>query len=363
MLKAKLKAYTAALDASHLKRSPKLTQPNALNFSSNDYLGLTQNKNLQAEYQTGFKKYPIGSTGSMLVSGYHETHLALETAFTEALAVDAALLFPSGFAANLSIMQLLAKLDIHACIDKAIHASFYDGLKLSGGAYTRFRLTPQITPDLKDTVIITESIFSMSGQAPNLAELAKKYPSTPLIIDEAHAFGILGPEGLGSVAAHQLTQAEVPLRVIPLGKALGASGAVVAGDKDWITALLQTARPLIYSTAMSPAMAYGMLKAFQQLKRAHAARDTLQKNIQLFKQHIQRSPLIWQDSNTPIQQLKLGCPQKAVSYMHALAKKNIICVAMREPTVRRIDTGLRIVLNSEHTENQIRYLFKSLHQC
>ncbi len=358
MLKPKLKAYTAHLDATHLRRVPSLTPKNCLNFSSNDYLGLTSNQTLQAAYQTGFKKYPTGSTGSMLVSGYHETHAMLETAFTDTLSTDAALLFPSGYAANLSVMQLLATLNIHALIDKGVHASIYDGLRLSGGTYTRYQHTPKTTSP--NAVVITESIFSMSGQTPHLKSLAKTHP---LIIDEAHAFGVLGPNGLGAVAALKLTQTHVPLRVIPFGKALGACGAIVTGDTDWITALLQTARPLIYSTAMSPALAHGILEAFKLLQAADGARLTLQKNIKQFKKQIKHSPLTWQDSQTPIQQLKLGCPKRAKQYALKLQENNIRCIPMREPTVKRADTGLRIVLNSQHTEDDIQKLFTCLDLC
>ncbi|MDX2345485.1 MAG: aminotransferase class I/II-fold pyridoxal phosphate-dependent enzyme [Legionella sp.] len=359
MLNTKLQSYIKQLDTKHLKRTPSLLDSNHLNFSSNDYLNLANHEQLKLSYQAGFEKYPAGSTGSMLVSGYHETHEALEIAFSDALKVDSALLFPSGYAANLSIMQLLAALDIHALIDKEVHASIYDGLKLAGGSYTRYKLQPKKSIS-QNTLLLTESIFSMSGRTPDFLALAKQYP---LIIDEAHAFGVLGPKGLGRVAAHKLTSTEVPLRVIPLGKALGASGAIVAGDKDWITALLQTARPLIYSTAMSPALAYGLLHAFKILQHADTARHTLQQNILCFKQHIKHSPLNFQDSDTPIQQLKLGCPKKALMCALQLQAKNINCISMREPTVRRAETGLRIVLNSSHTTDNIQYLFESLHQC
>ena len=259
-------------------------------------------------------------------------------------------------------MQLLATLDIHALIDKGVHASFYDGLRLGGGTYTRYphNQLPQKTKHPHNTVLITESIFSMSGETPNLNSLAEQYP---LIIDEAHAFGVLGPKGLGSVPAHALTQKEVPLRMIPFGKAFGASGAIVAGDKDWITALLQTARSFTYSTAMSPALSYGLLEAFRLLQNADEARVMLQENIQCFKQHIKHSPLTWQASKTPIQQLKLGCPKKATQYALRLQAKNIRCIAMREPTVKRAETGLRIVLNSRHTPDNIHQLFECLHQC
>ncbi len=358
MLKPKLKAYVKKIESAHLKRVPRHIPRNHLNFSSNDYLGLATLPDIQAAYQAGFKQFPAGSTGSMLVSGYHEAHEALEYAFTNALEVDAARLFPSGYAANLSIMQLLATLNIYALIDKQVHASIYDGLRLSGGNYTRYHNTPK--PNIPDAIVLTEGIFSMRGNIPNLTSLAKNYP---LIVDEAHSFGVLGPNGLGSVVAHALTQNEVPLRMIPFGKALGAVGAIVVGDKDWITALTQTARPFIYSTAMSPAMAYGLRHALHYLQAADTARQTLQQNISVFKQQIKNSPLTWTDTDSPIQQLKLGSPQLANQYSEYLVTHHILCMPMREPTVKRTETGLRIVLTHSHTSDNIHYLFEHLHQC
>jgi 8-amino-7-oxononanoate synthase len=366
MLRRKLHAYTEHKRTLGLDRVLKLTPKHALNFSSNDYLGLTQHKTLKKAYQEGFERYPSGSTSSMLISGYHESHHALLQAFIQALDVDAALLFSSGYAANLSLMKLLAELNVHALVDKHVHASIYDGLQLGGGIYSRYRhqnethFKQQQHKLPPDAVIITESLFSMSGYMPNLARLATSHP---LLVDEAHAFGLYGPDGLGCVKAHNLTQDNVPLRVIPFGKALGASGAVIAGDKIWIDALVQAARPLIYSTAMSPALAYGIREAFTLLRRADPARETLQHHIQTFREHIKHSPLTWRDSNSPIQQLKLGCPIKAQHYSAKLQEKNIICLPIREPTVNRTDTGLRVVLNSSHTADDIHFLFKSLHAC
>lgn len=361
-LKSKVKNYIASLEAVHLKRYPTIMPKDCLNFSSNDYLGLSSHPLLQRAYQEGFGRYAIGSTGSILVSGYHEPHQTLESAFATALQVDQALLFPSGYAANLSVMQLLAQLKIHVLIDKAIHASFYDGLRLSGASYTRYphNQSPLHKQYPEETLLLTESIFSMSGAKPDLQQLAAQYP---LVVDEAHAFGVCGPKGLGEVMAQGLTQQEVPLRIIPLGKAMGLSGAIVAGDKDWITALIQSARPLIYSTAMSPALLYGLRQAFDLLLNADESRLSLQQLISTFREHVKDSPLTWQHSVTPIQQLRLGCPQKAVFWARQLLEKNIYCVPMREPTVARASTGLRIVLNSKHTEADVAFLFECLHQC
>ncbi|MDF1683383.1 MAG: aminotransferase class I/II-fold pyridoxal phosphate-dependent enzyme [Legionellaceae bacterium] len=342
-----------------------------INFSSNDYLGLANNLEIKQAYQEAFYRYPVGSTGSALVSGYHITHEALEHTFSDALGVDACLLFPSGYAANLSLMNLLAELNIHPLIDKNIHASIYDGLRLGGHAYTRYRhqdlehFKHQLNTLPEHAAVITESLFSMSGHMPHLKQIAELAHANnhPLFVDEAHAFGLYGPEGLGAVMQHGLTQTEVPLRVIPLGKAFGASGAIVAGDRIWVDALVQAARPLIYSTAMSPALAFGLLNTFSIIRGADAARKILQKRIYEFREHIKHSPLNWRDSHAPIQQLLFGCPKQALNYAEQLQAQGIICIPMREPTVKRSETGLRICLNVSHTSNNIHALFESLHQC
>jgi 8-amino-7-oxononanoate synthase len=374
MLKLKLTSYLEQKKQRgtyRVRRQLPLHTKKILNFSSNDYLGLTQDANVHRAYIEGFHRYPVGSTGSALVSGYHATHKALEHAFTDALGVDAAVLFPSGYATNLSLMNLLAELDIHALIDKNVHASIYDGLRLGGGNYTRYRhqelehFKQQLHALPTHAAVITESLFSMSGHMPPLKQLAELANTNnhPLFIDEAHAFGLYGPEGLGAVMEHGLTQSEVPLRVIPLGKAYGASGAIIAGDSTWIDALVQAARPLIYSTAMSPAMAHGLLKTFSIIRSADSKREILQKRIHKFREHTQNSALNWQDSHGPIQQLKLGCPKQALAYAEQLQTHGITCMPMREPTVTRANTGLRICLNVCHTADDISYLFKCLNLC
>jgi 8-amino-7-oxononanoate synthase len=374
MLKLKVTHYLEQKKQRGTHRARRRLPPHSdhsLNFSSNDYLGLANNLEIKQAYQEAFDRYPVGSTGSALVSGYHVTHEALEHTFSDTLGVDACLLFPSGYAANLSLMNLLAEIDVHALIDKNIHASIYDGLRLRGHAYTRYRhqdlkhFQKKLNTLPTHAAVITESLFSMSGYMPplqQLAELANK-KNYPLFIDEAHAFGLYGPEGLGAVMAHGLTQAEVPLRVIPLGKACGASGAIVAGNRIWIDALVQAARPLIYSTAMSPAMAHGLLKSFSILRAANTKRDKLKARIREFREHIQTSPLNWQDSHSPIQQLQLGCPKQALAYAVQLQAQGILCIPMREPTVKRSETGLRICLNMCHTSADINYLFECLNQC
>ena len=341
-----------------------------VNFSSNDYLSLRNDANVRRAFERGFAKYPAGSGASMVVCGYHAIHQELEQTFAKLLGVDDALLFNSGYAANLGVVALLARLNCHLLIDKAAHASVYDGIKLVNATYSRFLhnnlvdLSQKIEAHSSAQALLTESIFSMSGQQPDLIEITNLCQAykTACIVDEAHAFGVLGPHGLGAVAQNELNQEDIPIRIITFGKAMGSQGAIIAGRADWIEGLFQTARAHLYSTAMSPAIAYGLLESLSIVIEADDERQKLHHLIVYFQQAIKKSPLCWRNSHSPIQQLQLGCPHKALQYAAYLKKQGINCLPMREPTVCLRETGLRVVLNAHHEPQDIDNLFKHLHQ-
>ncbi|STX28927.1 8-amino-7-oxononanoate synthase [Legionella beliardensis] len=344
--------------------------PHVLNFSSNDYLSLRHDEQVRRAYAQGFCKHSSGSGASMSVGGYHKIHQELERTFAHYLKADSALLFSSGYAANLGIVSLLAQLNCHVLIDKAVHASIYDGIKLNNIKYTRFLhnnyedLEGKLSNSIINPAVITEAIFSMSGQQSNLAILAKLCATgqIPILVDEAHSFGVVGPHGLGAVAYYQLPQHQVPLRLITFSKSLGGQGAIIVGQGEWVEALFQQARSNIYSTAVSPALSYGLLKSLDIVMKSDDRRSKLAELIAYFQQKIQKSPLKWRHSHTPIQQLQLGCPHKALDYALQLKKYGIICQAMREPTVCRTATGLRVVLNAQHEPQDIDHLFDRLQQ-
>lgn len=354
-----------------LYRTRVVSDPNHgwLDFSCNDYLSLANDSRVRQAYCDGFNRYPVGSGGSMVLSGYHSTHRVLEQAFSDALEVDDCLLFSSGYVANVSVTSLLVQFGLRVMIDKAVHASVYDGLGLAQGHYTRFLhnnltdLQQKLLTSTVSTAVMTESIFSMSGlQAPlvDMVSLIGKLPTTHLLVDEAHGFGVLGPQGLGGVRAAGLTQHDVPLRVIPFGKALSGSGAIVAGKAEWIDVLLQATRQPVYSTSISPAYAYGLNETLSILRQADDRRAYLQDMIGYFRQRTQTTQLRWRDSVSPIQQLQLGCPFLAQSYAETLQAHKIRCFPIRQPTVTKQETGLRIILNYHHTQSDIDRLFQVL---
>ncbi len=369
MIDFAIQQHLSELKRKALYRQRKLDQGlRGTNFSSNDYLSLTQTPAIKKAFQKGFEKYPTGSGGSMVICGYHSSHRDLELAFAKALEVDDALLFSSGYAANLGIVSLLTEFNAKIIIDKGAHASFYDGLRLNDSDYCRYlhnnlsSLRTKLEQNGLNPYIITESIFSMSGQATDFAQLVElglNYKAS-CIVDEAHAFGLVGPQGLGAVLQYGLNQKQIPLRVIPFGKAFGFQGAIVAGKGEWIDALLQTARSHTYSTAISPALAYGLLETLAFIRAADDRRQKLHKLIKYFKTRQNQSSLNWQNSSTAIQQLQLGCPHKALTYTQNLRAKGIFCQAMREPTVSKKCTGLRIILNYSHEPEDIDKLFIEL---
>jgi 8-amino-7-oxononanoate synthase len=369
ILEDKIVEFTADLERQGLQRTRQLRKPvttQRVCFDSNDYLSLASDERIVQAYQRGYSMYPSGSGASMLLSGYHENHRNVEQAFARFLEVDDCLLFSSGYAANLAVTALLGRIGSKCLIDKGIHASIYDGLSLSQVTYTRYihndinDLNKKLTADC--TSVITEGIFSMSGQIAPLSDMSLlcQKQGSALIVDEAHSFGVLGTQGRGSVTHHGLAQAEVPLRIIPLGKAFVAQGAVVAGRANWINALLQAGRSLIYSTAISPALSYGLLKTLDVVAGADQRRARLFELIDLFREHITNSPLQWAQSHTAIQQLQLGCPHLAQYYARQLEAEGFSCSAIRAPTVAPKHTGLRIILSSSHKPEQIQQLFNKL---
>lgn len=364
-----LDEYLSELRKQGLYRERHASRPNIrIDFSQNDYLSLASEPSIQQAYHQGFEAYSIGSGGSMLVCGYHPIHQRLEQAFARALNVDACLLFSSGYVANLSLMILAQTLGREVLIDKAIHASIYDGIRLSGVPYTRFLhnrlsdLSEKIQRLPKGSFLITESVFSMSGQIAPLDKMAGlcRAHGIELMVDEAHAFGVYGDEGLGAVPAYGLTQNDVPLRVIPFGKSFNASGALVAGRADWIDALLQCARPHRYSTSMSPAFCFGLLKTLAVVRNAEEKRRRLFDLVDYFRMRVKGGSARWRNSQSPIQQFQIGCPHQAQAHANQLQAHGILCTPTRPPTVSRRETGLRVILNAAHTYKDIDDLLDCL---
>lgn len=291
----------------------------------------------------------------------------MERAFAEFLAVESALLFSSGYAANLALMMLAKKLDLHCMVDKKIHASVYDGLALSKAEYSRFRhndhqqLAEMLKQQERPVAVMTEGIFSMSGQIAAIDNIRPQLQDNQVLwLDEAHSFGVIGRQGRGLADYFHLDAETLPLRVIPFGKSCAAQGAVVAGQSEWIEMLLQFARSYIYSTAMSPAIAKGMLTSLDIISDADERRQKLNQLIHYFIEKRKSSDDLWVESQTAIQYLTLSSNDVALAYHRELAKEGIHCFPVRTPTVPLNECGIRFVLNYHHRPEDIEKLFNLL---
>lgn len=340
-----------------------------LDFCGNDYLGLSQQFAVTGALQDLAAREGAGGIASHLVCGHHAAHEALEHEVADWLGVPAALLFGSGYAANLAVLQaLLGKGDV--CVqDRLNHASLIDGARLAGCALRRYPHANaegalrqlRAAPD-GAALLATDGVFSMDGDVAPLRQLAlvARAQRATLYVDEAHAAGVLGEEGRGSIDEAGLDAGAVPLRLVTLGKALGGYGAVVAGDADLVRHLAETARPYIYTTALPPALAAASLAAVRLARRDHWRREKLAALIQRFREGAQRHGLPLLPSDTPIQPLPCGDEARALAMAASLERKGCWVAAIRPPTVPEGGARLRITLSAAHAEADVDRLLDAL---
>ena len=343
-----------------------------LNFCSNDYLGMANDKRLVAAMHKAVDRYGVGSGASPLICGRSEAHQSLERKVAELTGRDRALLFSSGYAANLAVVTALGGGRGGVVIgDRLNHASLVDGAVLSRARIGRFRhgdagsLTRRLREAGTKKLVLTDSVFSMDGDIaplPEISKLCKKYNAL-LVVDDAHGYGVLGDKGGGTLPLHGLGQDDVPVLILTFGKAVGVAGACVAGRSDIIEMLIQKARPYIYSTAPPPALAMTISTSLEIIRAADASRAHLFNLIELFKRRACERCLTIKDSNTPIQPLIAGTGAEAVRISADLLRHGILVTAIRPPTVPVNGSRLRITLTAAHNENQVNKLLEALSQA
>ena len=342
-----------------------------LEFCGNDYLGLSRHPEVIAALRDAASRDGAGATASHLVCGHTAEHDALERELAEWLQAPRALLFGSGYLANLAVLQaLLGEGDL--CVqDKLDHASLIDGARLSGCDHKRY---PHADADAAArqlashpdgaAVLASDGVFSMDGDVAPLRELASvaREHGATLYIDEAHAAGVLGDAGRGSVAAAGLATADVPLRLVTFGKALGSAGAAVVGDAALIEHLAQVARPGIYTTAMPPAQAAATRAAIRIARGSQgtALRERLHANIARFRDGARQRGIQPMPSLTPIQPILVGSDATAMAMSQALEERGFWVVAIRPPTVPEGSARLRITLSALHEDADIDALLMAL---
>ncbi|SEI40961.1 8-amino-7-oxononanoate synthase [Allopseudospirillum japonicum] len=345
------------------------------NFCSNDYLGLAAHPKILAALQAGAERWGVGSGASHLVCGHSYAHQALEEAIAAWLQRPAVLSFSSGFSANLALLQTLLTSDDLVLEDKLNHASLLDGARISGAKVLRYRhldvahlqmRLQQATHQAKAsnvTWVVTDGVFSMDGDQADLEAYSQlcQVANAHLIVDEAHSLGVLGTRGQGLAA--DVTSAQTPIIMGTLGKALGTSGAFVAASTHVIEYLRQFARPYIYTTASSPALAWATCASVHLVQSEEGAelRAQLVRNIQDFRQGVQALGLPLAASTTSIQILPIADVNTCLRWSQILAQAGVWVAAIRPPTVAQ--ARLRITLSAAHTQEQIHWLLQALARC
>lgn len=341
-----------------------------INFSSNDYLGLANHMRLINAAAAASERWGVGSGGSHLVSGHYRPHQALEATLADFVGAEAALLFSSGYMANLALAtSFVGKGDL-ILQDKLNHASLIDGARLSYAQYQRYAHLDLAQVDRllkskahKRCLLMTDSVFSMDGdQAPllKLERLARAHNAL-LIVDDAHGFGVLGDNGRGSLNACGVAPQGNVLMMATLGKALGSYGAFVAGDAVFIEHLIQTARTYTYTTALPAMLAVASHEALNLLQEeGQQLQEKLQQNIGYFKSRAETLGLRLMPSNTAIQPWLIGDATAACAAASALANAGLDAVAIRPPTVPKGSARLRIALSAEHSLDNIDTLLAAM---
>ncbi|EMA4136855.1 8-amino-7-oxononanoate synthase [Cronobacter turicensis] len=337
------------------------------NFSGNDYLGLSQHPTLIAAWRQGAETFGVGSGASGHVSGYSGAHQSLENALAQWLGFDRALLFISGFAANQAAVAALMQQPDRILADRLSHASLLEAASHSPATLRRFaHNAPGALAALLGkpcdglTLVFTEGVFSMDGDCAPLADIAglAQGEQTLLMVDDAHGIGVLGREGRGSC---DVAGVRPDLLLVTFGKAFGLSGAALLCSESMADYLLQTARHLIYSTAMPAAQACALDAALTVIREGDDLRARLARNIARFRAGASQLPLTLADSQTAIQPLIVGENGAALTLAEKLRERGCWATAIRPPTVPAGTARLRLTLSAAHQDDDIDALLEALY--
>ncbi len=342
-----------------------------LAFCSNDYLGLANHPEVIAAWRAGAERWGVGGGASHLVVGHSTAHHEVEEAIAELTGRPRALLFTTGYMANLGAITALVGQGDTVLQDRLNHASLLDGGLLSGARFSRYlhndpaSLASRLDKAVGDTLVVTDGVFSMDGDLADLPALATvvRPHGAWLMVDDAHGFGTLGTNGGGIVEHFGLGIDQVPVLIGTLGKACGTAGAFVAGSDDLIEALVQFARPYIYTTSQPPALACATLKSLQLLRDERWRREHLGALIRQFRQGAQQIGLALMDSPTAIQPILVGDAARALTLSKMLRARGLLVTAIRPPTVPVGSARLRVTLSAAHSEAQVQLLLNALAEC
>lgn len=342
-----------------------------LAFCSNDYLGLANHPEVIAAWRAGAERWGVGGGASHLVVGHSTPHHQVEEALAELTGRPRALLFSTGYMANLGAITALVGKGDTVLQDRLNHASLLDGGLLSGARFSRYlhndpvSLANRLEKATGNTLVVTDGVFSMDGDLADLPALAKaaRTHDAWLMVDDAHGLGTLGAQGGGIVEHFGLGVEDVPVLIGTLGKACGTAGAFVAGSEELIEALVQFARPYIYTTSQPPALACATLKSLELLRRETWRREHLAALIRQFRAGTEQIGLALMDSPTAIQPILIGDSARALQLSRMLRERGLLVTAIRPPTVPAGSARLRVTLSAAHSEAQVQLLLNALAEC
>ena len=377
-----LSARLAERHTAHLYRQrPLLDSPQGpevvvdgqrlLAFCSNDYLGLANHPQVIEAMRAGAQKWGVGGGASHLVIGHSTPHHELEEALAAFTGRPRALLFSTGYMANLAAVTALVGRGDTVLEDRINHASLLDAGLLSGARFSRYlhndsaSLSSRLEKAAGNTLVVTDGVFSMDGDLADLPALCAEAKARQawVMVDDAHGFGPLGATGAGIVEHFGLGLEDVQVLVGTLGKAFGTAGAFVAGSDELIETLIQFARPYIYTTSQPPAVACATLKSLELLRTEHWRREHLNKLIARFRQAAAEIGLTLMDSPTPIQPILVGDSQRALQLAAMLRQRGLLVGAIRPPTVPAGSARLRVTLSAAHSDAQLERLLQALAEC
>ena len=342
-----------------------------LSFCSNDYLGMASHPELSRAAAEFMESNGLGGAASHLVCGHHDAHHRLEQRLAGFTGRSDALFFSTGYMANMGVMAALAGRGDTIFSDRLNHASIIDGCILSRARVRRYphadveALERMLEQTSGHKVVVTDGVFSMDGDVAPLRELACLCHAHDalLVVDDAHGIGVLGPEGRGSLAELGLSEKDVPVLIGTLGKAVGTSGAFVAGPAHLMDYLVQKARTYIYTTAMPPAIAAATCASLELVQREQHRRDHLDALIAAFRRDASVMGYELMPSRTPIQPIMIGDNWAALALSRALEDQGLLVTAIRPPTVPEGQARLRVTFSAAHGWEDLEQLIEGLARC
>jgi 8-amino-7-oxononanoate synthase len=340
-----------------------------IDFSSNDYLGLARHPALARAMSECAAHMGAGSGASHLITGHGAEHSQLEEELADFTGRERALLFSTGYMANLAVMSALARRGQQVLLDRLSHASLIDGARLAGAQLRRYGHADAHSAErlaaadpAHTALIATDGVFSMDGDLAPVPQLvrAARAQHAWLVVDDAHGLGVIGPSGRGTLEHYGLSATEVPVLIGTLGKAFGSFGAFVAGAAELIEYLMQKARSYIYTTALPQPVAAASRAALALVRAEGWRRERLFAHVARFRALAQAAGVPLLDSSTPIQPVLLGSARAALAVQRELSEAGLCVMAIRPPTVPAGSARLRVALSAAHTPEQIEELVTRL---